>query len=95
MTIKLSDISTTLGTRQKGQEIRNVIEKHIENGEKIIFDFDGISSISHSFADECFGKLLEKREFIVIKKVTSFINTSPIVSSIILATFNNGIQISV
>lgn len=91
MNIPLSSISTTLGTRKMGQEIRASVEAAIDNGEKIVLDFHDISSISHSFADECFGKLLLRWDLEKVKKHTTFKNTTPIISSIILSAINDRI----
>jgi len=46
-----------LGSRQGGQRIRRMIENLLQEKRPIILDFDGISVISSSFADEVFGRL--------------------------------------
>jgi len=46
-----------LGSRQGGRRIRGMIENLLRERRPIILDFDGISVISSSFADEVFGRL--------------------------------------
>lgn len=56
-----------LNTRFFGSKLKRKIKDELENYEgKAILDFSDIKSISQSFADECFGKLvidLGKEEF--------------------------------
>lgn len=43
------------------------------------FDFEGVKVISHSFADECFGKLLLSRDLEHIKSLSTFLNANDLV----------------
>ena len=61
--------------------IRDRIERDFEITEKFIFDFDGVQTVSNSFADECFAKLLLKYEMDKIKEKTTFQNTNPFIKS--------------
>jgi hypothetical protein len=83
--IKFSEINTSLGTRKLGNNIREQVIMGIGNkpDEKVIFDFEDIEVISHSFADECFGKLVEIFGLEKTKQHTTFKNTNNIVSMVI------------
>jgi len=58
MQINFGHLNNSLGTRVLGRKLRLEIEESLRNDEFVIFNFEGVNSISHSFADECFGKLL-------------------------------------
>jgi hypothetical protein len=92
MTIQFSKFGTHLGTRVLGEEVRNLICQKLTNNQKLCFDFQGIESISNSFADESFAKLLMTFDFNYIKTCTHFINTNEFVSSIISVAFKNRLK---
>jgi hypothetical protein len=68
--IRLLDYGALLGSRWLGMQVRTRIEKALDAGEttRIVVDAEGIDSMSHSFADECFGKLVERRGLAVLQK---------------------------
>ena len=86
MVIQFGDINNSLGTRSLGSKLRLEIEENLKKGEFVFFDFSNVNVISHSFADECFGKLLLKWEIEELKKITTFINVNPIIKKIISFT---------
>lgn len=59
VSIKASHICPTFGSRESGKEARNYISNVINSmeGSRLSIDFEGISVISSSFADEVFAKL--------------------------------------
>jgi len=57
-TVQLSEWNTILGTRLLGEDIRATIAAHLQEADRVIVDFVGVEMMSHSFADECFGKLI-------------------------------------
>lgn len=57
MKVFLKEIGTILGLRKVGKNCRENIEKVISNGETVIIDFEGVESLSSSFADELIAKL--------------------------------------
>lgn len=57
MKINFSSLRPHLGTRFLGETMRKGIELALKEKEFVTFDFSGVEFISHSFADECFGKL--------------------------------------
>ncbi|GBF44370.1 hypothetical protein LPTSP2_36730 [Leptospira ellinghausenii] len=59
-TVRLSFSGTDLSSRTYGQEQRLILEKLLQNGDKVTIDLRNIESISHSFADELFAVLYSK-----------------------------------
>ncbi len=85
MIIKFSEINTSLGTRNLGSGIREQVisELQAKYDEPIVFDFQDVEIISHSFADECFGKLVELVGLDFTKNHTTFKNANSMVSMVI------------
>lgn len=81
---KLTEKSSGTGTRQSGERIRNeIINLHNESGKIIEIDFDGISVVSSSFADELLGKLIIRYGFFNFNQVFRLKNMNQIVQSIV------------
>jgi hypothetical protein len=57
-TVSLFEFGDSLGTRFLGSEVRRLIETHLAVGESLLVDFSGVTSVTHSFADEVFGELV-------------------------------------
>jgi len=89
MILQMNKFGSVLGSRRLGSVVRNEIEKALNSGENVVFDLTGINTVSNSFADECFGKLLIDREFASIRKQTSFINTGSLFQGIIKSAIND------
>lgn len=86
MIITFKDHHQWLGSRQGGKNAKKTLRAVIENASAecpVVFDFAGVHSISSSFADEFFGKLIAEMGFDQFKAVTTFKNVSPFVISII------------
>jgi hypothetical protein len=79
MTIHFSTIGTHLGTRVLGESIRRQIENALTENQFVTFDFSGVEFVSHSFADECFGKLLLDMKIEELKKRTTFKDANTLV----------------
>lgn len=86
MTINFKNIGTSLGTRFLGQKFRMGIEEALSKNEFVVFDFDGVDFISHSFADECFGKLLLEIKLSDLKQKTTFKNANELIKKTIAFT---------
>lgn len=81
---KLAKKSSGTGTRQSGERIRNeLINIRNETNQRIIIDFDNISVISSSFADELIGKLVAKFGFFGFTQLFYLENMNEIVQSIV------------
>ena len=88
MNVKYNKYGKSLGTREMGQELRMQVEESINNTENIVFDFAGIDIISHSYADEIFGKLIKKYGLTKFKEHTNFLNANSFVTDIIINVIN-------
>jgi hypothetical protein len=51
---------TFLGTRFLGAAVRKEILDACSSSQSVIVDFAGVEKLSHSFADECIGALLDE-----------------------------------
>lgn len=92
MDIRFNDIGSSLGTRAKGQEIRKVILDALEQGDFVTFDLTGVNVMSHSFADECFGKILLEVDLQFLKSNSTFKNANPSVSKTISFVLKSRMQ---
>lgn len=88
MEVLLSDISNALGTRVIAKEIRLSVEDSIRGNNFVVFNLDGVMNISHSFADELFGKLLLTWTISELKEKTTFKNVSPKLMKVITFVIN-------
>lgn len=89
ISIKFNEYGSSLGTRQMGSKMRKKICKAISDGNTIEFDFQGVSVISHSYADEVFRKSIDILGIKEFKKSTKFLNANHFVSSTILNAIKN------
>ncbi len=93
MTIQFKHIGLHLATRVHGAEIRSQIMEQLKTADKITFDFEGVGTVSNSFADECFAKLTLFFTIEDIKAKTTFINATPFIKAVIAYAFKkNGHQ---
>ena len=83
MQIQFEHKGKSLGTRVLVQDFRQQIVKGLLNNEFITFNFSNVNVISHSFADECFGKLLLFTSLPELKSKTTFKNTNPEIKKMI------------
>lgn len=74
--ISLSEFGDSLGTRFLGEEARKLIETHLNQGESLLIDFSGVTSITHSFADEVFGELVCTLGLDRFKEVIRFVGVN-------------------
>lgn len=91
MIIKFSDYGKSLGTRALGNELRIMIVENILNDEDVVFDFQDVVIVSNSFADECFGKILDEINFDTMKGKTKFVNLNKNIRFIIKEVLNKKI----
>lgn len=57
---RLGDDGQVFATRAKAKKLREKIEQLAAGSPSMVFDFDGVKSISFSFGDELFGVLAER-----------------------------------
>lgn len=96
MLISMSQWGKGLGTRFLGEEVRNAILEILCNNREytITLDFNGVSIVSHSFADECFGKLSESIGLESLRNHLRFTNYNPLIEKTIVMVINNRAQTS-
>ena len=87
MLIEFGHIGTHLGTRFAGASVREKIISSFDDTDKFVFDFAGVETVSNSFADECFAKLIFNFEMDEIKSKTTFQNASPFIKAVIANSF--------
>ena len=87
VTFKFREIGEALGTRQLGAQARERLLPLIENNDKVVLDFEGVSVVSNSFADECLAKLLLVIPFDELKRRTTLLRltTLPVAISPLLS----------
>jgi hypothetical protein len=61
----------------------------------VIFDFKGLEFVSHSFSDECFGKLLLRLPFPELKSKSTFVNASKLVKKTIAFAINDRLKANI
>ena len=63
--IRIADRSEGTGTRMAAKRVRHLaVNVAREGGQRVVFDFDGIGTVSSSYADELVGKLLAETGFL-------------------------------
>ena len=71
-TIRLADHSDFLATRFLGEIVRREITDMAALHSVVELDFLGVTGVSHSFADECFGILIAENGLDFFKKNLKF-----------------------
>ena len=88
MIFEFKNIGIHLGTRSHGANVREEIISAINGTDTpIVFDFAGVETVSNSFADECFAKLLLFFPIETIKQKTTFVNATPFIKAAIANSF--------
>jgi hypothetical protein len=57
LTFQVNEFGRTFATRERGDALRRELLKLAEGHDVVVVDFDGVMSVSYSFADELVGKL--------------------------------------
>jgi len=89
MKIRFGSISAHLGSRFAAAAVREKVISAINRNEEVIFDFTGVETLSGTFADECFARLIENFSFEKIKGKTVYENASPFVKIAISNAFKH------
>ncbi|WP_270472212.1 STAS-like domain-containing protein [Collinsella intestinalis] len=75
MLVKMVEFGTVLGTRVAGREAYRVIMDRTDGlSEATVFDFSGVTTITNSFADEVFGRMVVDMGMDSLRARTSFKN---------------------
>lgn len=59
-TVRIAEQGTDLSSRSTGRRLRDQAERLATNG-AVVLDFNGVRSVSHSFADELLAVLVATR----------------------------------
>ena len=76
-TIRLAEHADFLSTRFLGEIVRKEILGNLGSHSVLTLDFQGVSGLSHSFADECFGFLVAENGIGFFKDRLRFANLNP------------------
>lgn len=85
--IELGNYGMHIGNRFLGRQIREEIQKIFQAENDVILDLAGVKSISESFADECFAKLLNTYSVEDIRKRVTYRNAPVLLKGPIYAVF--------
>jgi hypothetical protein len=69
MSFRLDEHGAVFSTRPRGRELRQAAVADHVRGQDLHISFDGVQSISYSFADEFLGPLLLGSERVVLEDV--------------------------
>lgn len=90
MVIKMNEFGTSLVTRVSGRRAYDEIMASTSDlSRKTTFDFEGVESITNSFADEVFGRIALERGFSEMRENTAFINIRPFWARVVRNAINN------
>lgn len=81
-----------LGTRQLGERVRTSLLDVINQGDKVVLDFNGVNVVSNSFADECLAKLLMFMTIDELKAKTTFSNINEMAKNCIVIAFKRRLK---
>lgn len=87
MELQFQRFGQNLSTRPLGKQVRDEIVDGLRRNEQIVFDLAGVDSVTNSFADECFAKLLFELDITTLKRMTTFKNAKPFVQGVIAYAF--------
>jgi hypothetical protein len=79
MQVKFKRFGAHLDNRFNGGAVRDEIVKRFKDENRLLLDFEGIETVSNSFADESYAKLALDFDVEEIKRKTEFVNASPFI----------------
>lgn len=90
MLIKMSEFGSSLCTRSSGRDVYNQVAKELAaDNKRVVFDFENVTSVTNSFADEVFGRLALDVGLEPLKRQTSFINIEVFPAKVIRTAIDN------
>ncbi len=90
MIIQMAEFGRALVTRVAGRSAFTKISKEIQSADGIVtFDFAGVDSITNSFADEVFGRMVCEIGIAEMKERATFKNISPFWARIVRAAMDS------
>lgn len=84
MVIRMSSFGSFLCTRVSGRTAYGEIMSASSSlAERVVFDFNGVETVTNSFADEVFGHMANEVGFEALRQRTSFVNVDKLAASTI------------
>ena len=80
MVISIKEYGKSLGTREIGKQIRNII---VNDEERTVLDFSDVFIVSNSFSDEIFGALVAQKGYPYLVNKIKLQNTNDEVARVI------------
>ncbi len=90
-TIRIAEYGTDLSSRSTGHTLRDEALRLAATG-PVLLDFDGVRSVSHSFADESLAVLVESYGEQWFREHIRVVNHSPIVRWSVLDAIHHRIS---
>jgi hypothetical protein len=82
--LRLSQFGAMLGSRSLGGLVRSEVESRLDaHSERLVVDAEGVTAMSHGFADECFGKLANRLGSEALRASIQFRNVSASVGAVL------------
>lgn len=75
--IEFGNYGAHIGTRYLGVQLRGEIQVQLLADKDVVCDLAGVLSLSETFVEECFGKLLESYSLEDLKRRVTFRNATP------------------
>ncbi|MDD4932300.1 MAG: STAS-like domain-containing protein [Methylacidiphilaceae bacterium] len=69
----------------------NQVEAETGSGALVVFDFEGVTNMTESFANALFGNLAEDHPFDLVDRVR-FQNCSPLIRGFLVSSVSHGIE---
>ena len=92
--LKFKEFGKFLGSRPFGKKVRLDIINKFNNNKFVVFDFEGVASVTNSFADEVIAKLLDIYSIDELKKISTFHNMNDFVQRVILNAINERLKMN-
>ncbi|MBW8242536.1 STAS-like domain-containing protein [Muricauda oceani] len=67
--------------------LRDDVMLDIDEIDRIIFDFEGVNVITNSFANEYFGKMIERISVEKFRNKFAFINDNDFIQRVLISSF--------
>lgn len=84
MIIHMNEFGTSLCTRASGRAAYDKVMADTESmGQKVVFDFAGVATVTNSFADEVFGRMALGMGIEELRTRSTFRNLSPFTAKVI------------
>ena len=75
--LRLQEVGKVLGSRASGEQIRRQVEAWLQQGERVVLDFEGVEMATPSFTDELVGKLFLEWGPEALRERLRVVNVSP------------------